>query len=87
MRCEACGRELKTKTKKTKSEIAGLASVLELIAVMLGGLALAYEPAVSYKPILLPLAIALALAGHFLMFKKVNYMWCKSCKAEIATDA
>ncbi|XPF95280.1 hypothetical protein ACM9HF_04505 [Colwellia sp. RE-S-Sl-9] len=82
MQCEDCGEKLKKKTKKVKSSIVGLASILELIAVVFGGLALAYPPALPYKPILLPLAIILALVGHFLMYKKVKFMWCKSCKTE-----
>lgn len=82
MQCESCGKKLKKKTKKIKSSIVGTASILELIAVIFGGLALAYPPALPYKPILLTFAVVFALIGHFLMFKKVKFMWCKNCKVE-----
>lgn len=82
MQCETCGGKLKKRTKKVKSTIVGLASILEVLAVVFGGLALVYEPALAYKPPLILLAIILAITGHYLMFKKVTYFWCKSCKKE-----
>lgn len=86
MQCGSCGENLKKKTKKVKSGIFGIASIMELVAVVFGGLAFAYPPALPYKSILISVAIFFALIGHFLMYKKVKFMWCKSCKAEVEVN-